>query len=80
LVWKKSRVVRSRQRTPVRAIEAAGLRPVVIEPMLQMENILKRWGWYRQVVGSGINRQTQWRPRRVYRSGLSGLHMPRASP
>jgi hypothetical protein len=46
------------------AIQAAGLKPVVVEPVgVTMPAILARWGWRRTVVGHGFRRVEEWRPR-----------------
>ncbi len=44
-------------------IAKAGLRPIVVEPMLNdMPEILKRWGWSSKVIGDGFERQELWEP------------------
>lgn len=50
-------------RRMVDGIVAAGLVPTVIEPFDQMQSILRLWGWRGRVQGTGINRQSVWRPR-----------------
>lgn len=44
------------------AIAYAGLEPIVVEPMFDMHDILRRWGWKERIVGSGRAREQQWRP------------------
>lgn len=47
----------------VRGIGSHGLVPVVVCPFAQMEDILKRWGWKKQIVGSTFkDREELWRP------------------
>jgi hypothetical protein len=47
----------------ITAIGAAGLQPVVVEPIGEaMPAILQRWGWRRTVQGSGWDTITEWRP------------------
>jgi hypothetical protein len=47
----------------VAAIKAAGLTPVIVEPMGQiMPHILKMWGWHRAIIGEGRDRMEEWRP------------------
>jgi len=47
------------------AIEAAGLKPVVVCPMGIMPAILKKWGWVETKVGTTYeDREEQWRPPR----------------
>lgn len=44
-------------------IAAAGLRPVVVNPMDEMEGILRAWGWRRVRVGHDyVTNEEQWRP------------------
>lgn len=48
----------------VNGIQAAGLVPVIVEPVgPTMPAILKRWGWKRHVRGSGWERVEEWSPR-----------------
>jgi len=47
-------------------IAKAGLTPIIVEPMFVMPDILKRWGWSRQIIGSGFEREEQWRPSRAW--------------
>jgi hypothetical protein len=51
-------------RRAVAAVYKAGLTPCVVEPSIELERTLKRWGWAYRVVGSGIERHTQWLPRK----------------
>lgn len=46
------------------AVEAAGLRPVVLEPTVQFEQALRRRGWKSRRYGIGVNAETRWRPPR----------------
>lgn len=57
----------------VRAIENAGLRPVIVEPVGRvMPAILKRWGWKRRIKGAGEERLEEWRPGRDSSLSLAG--------
>lgn len=48
----------------VESIQAAGLSPVVVEPVgLVMPAILKHWGWTGRTIGRGFERFEEWRPR-----------------
>lgn len=51
-------------RRTVSGIIASGLVPVIIAPVVQMRETMKRWNWYRRDVGSGWNHEEQWRPRK----------------
>jgi hypothetical protein len=46
----------------ITGIAKAGLRPVVVEPMFDMPDILRRWGWSHRIIGSGKDRQEVWQP------------------
>ncbi|HEX8414030.1 MAG TPA: hypothetical protein VF637_09120, partial [Sphingomicrobium sp.] len=47
----------------VREVRAAGLTPVVVEPMgPTMPAILERWGWQMSVNGEGWDHREEWRP------------------
>jgi hypothetical protein len=47
----------------IRNIRAAGLSPVVVEPVgLAMPAILKRWGWRGRRAGFGMDVTWEWRP------------------
>lgn len=46
----------------VTGIVAAGLCPVVIEPMFGMPSILRRWGWSGKKVETPTGCEEQWRP------------------
>lgn len=46
----------------IEAITAAGMTPIVVEPMFAMPDILKKWGWARQTIGSGFQTEEQWHP------------------
>lgn len=46
----------------VDAIHKAGLIPAIVEPMLDMPAILQRWGWCERIIGSGMQRESQWLP------------------
>jgi hypothetical protein len=51
-------------------IAAAGLSPVVVEPVgVVMPAIMKRWGWRGRVVGKGFNRFWEWRPSKALGRG-----------
>jgi hypothetical protein len=39
-----------------------GLTPIIVEPLFDMPDILKKWGWTSRIVGTGMNREEQWRP------------------
>lgn len=61
----------------VDAILAAGLSPVVVEPVGQiMPAIMRRWKWRRRIVGHGFERCEEWRPRK--RSTIPDLIAPLA--
>lgn len=47
----------------IKGIQAAGLRPIVVEPMLDMPAILQRWGWKFRRVGYGWNSHVIAKPR-----------------
>lgn len=51
----------------IAGIEAANLRPVVIDPLSETDAILRRWGWVPRVVGRDVDRITLWRPRKQAR-------------
>jgi len=45
------------------AIDAAGLKPVIVAPMGVMPAILARWGWEKTEIGSTFaDYEDQWRP------------------
>lgn len=45
------------------AIDAAGLKPVIVAPMGVMPAILARWGWVKTEIGSTFaDYEDQWRP------------------
>lgn len=47
----------------LKSIEAAGLRPVVIAPLDEMQAILTKWGWRHIEVGHDYRTfENQWRP------------------
>lgn len=48
----------------IAGIEAAGLKPCVLEPVPEMAATLKRWGWKHRRYGIGIEAEERWRPNR----------------
>jgi len=47
----------------VAGIEAAGLRPVIISPLADMERIMDKWGWSCRRIGDDFaTAMTEWRP------------------
>lgn len=50
----------------VRAILSAGMVPCIIEPSREMRETMKRWNWYPRRVGSGMESEEQWRPRKTF--------------
>lgn len=48
----------------IAAIEAAGLRPCIVEPTVEMRATLKRWGWKGKRHGHGFGSEERWRPAR----------------
>jgi hypothetical protein len=62
----------------ITAIAKAGMTPIVVEPMFDMPNILKRWGWTSQIIGAGSQRQEIWSPsaawleKRAHTSAMQG--------
>lgn len=53
-------------RRAVKAILDAGLTPCVIEPTREMRATMRRWNWYPRRVGSGMDSEEQWRPRKSF--------------
>lgn len=47
----------------IAAIEAAGLKPCIIEPTREMRATLKRWGWKGKRYGYDFNSEERWRQR-----------------
>lgn len=45
----------------VSAIKDHGLRPVIIEPTIELQKTLLRWGWRGRYYGSGITSETRWK-------------------
>lgn len=46
----------------IQGARAAGLSPVIVEPMGVMPGVLRRWGWQCTVIGDGWDRREEWRP------------------
>lgn len=54
----------------VDGILAAGLMPVVVTPLWQMEAIMLRWGWIKSTTGTTFaDREETWRPPAGWRHG-----------
>lgn len=51
----------------VNGIIDAGLIPVILAPVRDMRETVKRWNWAPRHVGSGWNHEEQWRPRKGWR-------------
>ncbi len=51
-------------RRTIDGIRSAKLIPVVVEPTLEMQATLKRWGWRGRRVGNGTDVQTVWYEKR----------------
>lgn len=47
----------------IASIVAAGKRPVVVAPSVEMRATLKRWGWRGRTVGRDIETEERWTPR-----------------
>lgn len=58
----------------ITGIAADGRTPLVVEPMFNMPGILSRWGWSRQVVGLGFEKEEQWRPTRAWLATRAALN------
>lgn len=57
----------------ITGISKAGRIPVIVEPMFDMPAILERWGWSKQIVGHGFQREEQWRPTKAWLKARAAL-------
>ncbi len=48
----------------VAGIQEVGLEPCIVEPTRELQETLRRWGWRSRRVGSGMESETIWYPRR----------------
>lgn len=63
----------------ITGIAVAGRIPIIVEPMFDMPDILKRWGWSRRIVGSGFEKEEQWQPSRAWLAARAAVNIHQRS-
>lgn len=57
-------------RRTITGIVSAGLEPRIVEPTIEMQSTLKRWGWRGRHCGSGLTAENIWYPRKQGRGRI----------